>query len=836
MDVNGTRAPRYQFLLHDRVNLLYDQAPVGQITNLVISLLVVLLLWADVPKEILSTWYGAILLVVGIRYVLYSLYRKSADKVTDTAWRNLYLGGTVMAGLTWGLGGIYLFPPDSVIHQLLLTTIIGGMAAGSTSVLIADRWVLTSFLLTSVVPYSVFLLGETGGHYVYLGLGGMFYAMVLLYTSNNTYKSMMQSVALRLHNNELLQQMTESHASLKQNNERLMDEILERKHAQSELRRLADKLDQRVEERTAELVRVNESLSEQIKRREAIESILQDQKDQIELVLYSIAEGIIETDAEGRIQYLNQSAEKFLRCRAKEAKLRLWQEFVSVVDETSGRVLEDRIRESVESARSVEYPANAILLNRCNQSMAVAIMVSPKIDLQGIVRGTVIVIRDVGEARELRKKLSYYATHDSLTGLMNRREFENQLVKVINNSRQKAGQQSLLYVDLDQFKIVNDSCGHSAGDELLKQLTTILREKMRDTDALARLGGDEFGILLRRCPLRRAVKIARTIVDLVKNFSFVWQSSVFELGVSIGVVEINARSVDLNQVLSAADIACYRAKERGRGRFHVYIEQDQMHRGRQRQLGWVSRLKHAMDENRFVLYSQPIVPVMLQQQPNHFEILLRMVDEEGKTVLPGSFLVAAERYHVMDVIDRWVMAKIIEDYPSVCKSIGVPGALLSINISGESLGNRSIQSYLIDALKQVHYADRICIEIAEVSAISNLVETLQFCRKLKSAGCQIALDDFGSCMSSFSYLKQLPVDFLKITGAFIRTMAKDDVDRATVDSIIRLGRVMHIKTIAENVENTATVSQLKTIDVDFIQGYAVARPKPVNLQSAPQLH
>ncbi len=438
-----------------------------------------------------------------------------------------------------------------------------------------------------------------------------------------------------------------------------------------------------------------------------------------------------------------------------------------------------------------------------------------------------------------KERVTYHASHDALTDLVNRREFEIRAKDLLNLARKDHSQHALLYIDLDQFKIVNDTCGHVAGDSLLRQLGTLLGHKVREGDTLARLGGDEFGVLLERCPMEKAITIANDLRDAVSDFHFHWGENVFTIGASIGLVAITRESQDIETLLSTADTACYAAKDKGRNRVHVYEPDDQELAKKHGEMRWVSKINLALDENNFVLYNQPIVGV--KKGPNdvlYTELLIRMIGENNKLIPPGAFLAAAERYGLMERIDKWVIEHAFSFISSEIKKC--PGKFTDcygINLSGSSVGDMEFLDYIIALCKKYNMPKGvICFEITESTAISELNSAIRFISELKKFGCKFALDDFGRGLSSFAYLKNLPVDFLKIDGVFVKDIHHDPIDLAMVKSINEIGHLMGMKTIAEFVEEKEIYDLLKKIGVDFAQGIWVARPyelgKNENIESA----
>jgi diguanylate cyclase (GGDEF)-like protein len=439
------------------------------------------------------------------------------------------------------------------------------------------------------------------------------------------------------------------------------------------------------------------------------------------------------------------------------------------------------------------------------------------------------VIREATE-REQKKQaeISFQASHDPLTGLANRREFERRLKEALSEDS-AFSTHTILYLDLDQFKIINDTCGHHAGDALLQQISRVMKDRLRQSDLLARLGGDEFGVLLEACTDDPALRIAEALRKSVSDFRFAWEGKVFTVGVSIGLVTFKNDAQDLADLLSDVDSACYMAKEKGRNRIHVYRSQDSQLLIRKGQMNWVARINEALENNRFILFQQKIVPLQeVDVDQDHFEVLVRMIDEEGTLVPPASFIPAAERYNLMPAIDFWVIRHAF----AYCRSLSAKNIsyTCAINLSATTIGNEQLVAYICEQFRETGIAPHsICFEVTETAAIADLSSAAELIRELRQLGCRIALDDFGSGMSSFSYLKNLPVDFLKIDGGFVRNMLNDRVDRAMVTAINYIGHTMGIKTVAEFVEDEATLEKLKELEVDFAQGYGIGMPEALKV-------
>ena len=431
---------------------------------------------------------------------------------------------------------------------------------------------------------------------------------------------------------------------------------------------------------------------------------------------------------------------------------------------------------------------------------------------------------DITKLRNLTQKMTYQATHDALTNLINRREFERRLEQAIEDSQHNDTTHSLCYMDLDQFKAVNDSCGHAAGDELLKQLATTLKSKIRETDTFARLGGDEFGLLLESCPTEKASMLAEEVRKTVEGFRFHWDNKTFKVGISIGIVTITKTSGSTKEIQSAADTACYMAKEQGRNRIHIYKIDSNAIAKHTNETNWLNRINTALDDDDFVLYFQKIASLN-NAKHEHYEVLIRMIDKKGNTIPPGSFIPAAERFDIMSSVDSWV----IKNTLLVMQKEKYMNVNFSVNLSGQSLSDITFMQNCISQLEDstVNPA-RLCFEITETAMIANLSNAIRSVSILRGLGCKIALDDFGSGLSSFAYLKNLPVDFLKIDGSLIKDMENDSVNVTMVKSIIHIGHSMGLETIAEYVENDTILDILRSLKIDYVQGYGIA--KPVSLE------
>lgn len=558
----------------------------------------------------------------------------------------------------------------------------------------------------------------------------------------------------------------------------------------------------------------------------ALENELETEKEIAQVTLDSIGDAVITTDAQGRVRYLNPVAEAMTGWTAQTARgLPLTQVF-KIINETTREAAINPVDKVLADGYVTGLANHTLLIRQDGQEFSIEDSAAPIRDNEGQLIGVVMVFHDVTQSRSLARQLSWQATHDALTALYNRHYFEAKLEDMVAMAVQQNQHHVLCYLDLDQFKVVNDTSGHLAGDELLRQLAKLLQQHIRAADTVARLGGDEFGIVLTQCPLDRAVNIAEDLRQAIADYAFIWQDRIFRVGVSIGMVAIDPNSTNAAAVMSAADAACYAAKYRGRNRIQIY-QKDNAELNQQRQeRHWSLVIRQALESNSFCLYRQAINPTRTtEQSPTDFyEVLVRMADDSGELISPIVFIPAAERYGLMPLLDRWIirscLAKLehslLESSDNIC---------YSINLSGTSLNDEQFLEFVQTQFETFRVPPQcICFEITETAAIADFESATSFMRELNRIGCRFALDDFGSGMSSFAYLKALPVDFLKIDGDFIRDIMSDSTTEAIIESIHRVGHVMGLQTIAESVENESIMAKIRTIGIDFAQGYSISRP------------
>jgi len=605
----------------------------------------------------------------------------------------------------------------------------------------------------------------------------------------------------------------------------LFESMHRMRHASGEWRWVVSRAKARVDAKGRLLRLVGVELD--ITERKLYEEALFREKESAQITLQSIGDGVITTDAGGLIDYVNPVAEALTGWRLEDGQGRAIEEIFRAFHEETCEPVENPLAVAIRRTRSIKSVRPMLLIRRDGNEIYVESTASPIRDGSGAISGGVLVFHDVSEARELNRRLSYHASHDVLTGLVNRREFENRMERALKSAKARETSYALCCLDLDQFKIVNDTCGHSAGDALLGQVGALLKSKVRWRDTLARLGGDEFGILLENCSLDDAMRTAETLREAVKNFRFTWEERMFRLGASIGVVPISADNADVASVLSAADNACQAAKEAGRNRVQSFEENDIDLMRRRCEMQWAARINNALEEGRFELFRQSILPLQVPDAGAHYELLLRMRDESGKIVAPDNFMAAAERYGITPSIDRWVVDNAFRWLVSEADERGKL-TMCSINLSGQSLGDDKFLPYVIDRFHTSGLdASKICFEITETAAIASFSQANRFIQALKELGCRFALDDFGTGLSSFGYLKHFPVDYLKIDGSFVKEILHDPIDREMVRSINEIGHLTGKQTIAEFAENQEIINMLQSLGVDYAQGYGVSQPQRV---------
>ena len=770
----------------EQVRLLYAQSPAPLLASVFIAAVTAGVLAGPGPALPLLAWWVTLTVITVLRLWLFTAFRRQEPaQQLSGRWLTAYRLGGLAAGVAWGSLALFLDFGWPLSYQLLVYAMLVGVATAAVSNNGAVGSVYTAFLVPCLLPLTVRSLLAPEAVLVSMGVMLLILGVVLFSVSGSFEHTLLRSFALASDRARLLERVS----------------------------------------------RVNRELESETGDRMRAEAELLREKERAQVTLHSIGDGVVTTDTCGCVDYLNPSAERLTGWSLEEAKGQPLGKIYTLLDEATREPVGGLGETACQVDLVLQTREPQLLRRRDGEEFSVTQTVTPIRGPRGDTLGSVLVFRDVTETRSLARRLAYQASHDTVTGLLNRREFENRLAHALAVAQSESRQHICLYMDLDQFKIVNDTCGHAAGDDLLRQLAALMHGRLRESDALARLGGDEFGVLLEGCPLPQGIEIAEALRASVRDCRFLWEDKTFEIGVSIGIVAVTGERETVGSILSAADVACYAAKDLGRNRIHVYQDSDLDLARRHGEMQWVSRITQAIGEDRLELFCQDIVAVQTEDNLRHsVEILVRMRDERGELVSPAAFLPAAERYNLMPAIDRWVVHhcfRWLSSQPSL------EGVLLSINLSGTTLSDDNFLAFIREQFERFRVPhDTVCFEITETAAIANQATASQFIRELRAMGCWFALDDFGSGLSSFAYLKNLPVDYLKIDGSFVRDMLHDPYDRAMVAAINEVGHRMGIRTIAEFVENRETLHALADLGVDYAQGWALGKPAPLREASA----
>ncbi|MCZ8114677.1 EAL domain-containing protein [Silanimonas sp.] len=557
------------------------------------------------------------------------------------------------------------------------------------------------------------------------------------------------------------------------------------------------------------------------------EADLRRERELLQVTLQSIGDAVVTTDVQGHVTWLNPVAERLTGWSSDEAQGLPAAQMFRIVDEETRQPARDPVMACLLEGRVVGLAPQTLLLSRDGREYGVEDSAAPIRDADGTLLGAVLVFHDVTEQRRLGVEMRFRATHDALTGLHNREELEARLREALADAADGETVHALMYIDLDQFKVVNDTCGHAAGDQLLQQVARLLGDTVRSGDLLARLGGDEFAVLMERCTPEQGQRVAQQICDRLEIYRFDHDGHRFRIGASIGLAPVDARFPTAESALQAADSACFAAKEEGRNRVHLWFDSDAAIQARQGEAQWATRLERALDEGRFVLYAQRIDALQGDAGGLHAEVLLRLVDVNGALVSPAGFLPAAERFHLASRIDRWVLGEALARMAAIGDG-GMP-AMLSVNLSGQSVGDRAFHRHAVARLEAAGpgVCARLCVEITETAAVTNMADAIVFIERVRGLGVRVALDDFGAGASSWGYLKALRVDYLKIDGQFVRDVVDDALDEAAVRSFVEVARVLGARTVAEFVDRPEVLARVRQMGVDYAQGYLLHRPEPL---------
>jgi diguanylate cyclase (GGDEF)-like protein/PAS domain S-box-containing protein len=567
-------------------------------------------------------------------------------------------------------------------------------------------------------------------------------------------------------------------------------------------------------------------VSAELERQQAEAALLR-QKERAQVTLHSIGDAVITTDESGHVEYLNPVAEKLTGWSQREARGTPLAQVFRVVDELTRQPLPDPVRRCIEERVTVDQNDRSLLLARDDREYAIQDSAAPIRADDGKISGVVLVFNDVTETRRIVSEMAFHASHDPLTGLVNRREFERRLKSAVAGAHHQGLHHALCYIDLDRFKVVNDSAGHNAGDELLRQVSTAFKHHIRTRDTLARVGGDEFALLLENCPLDTAGRIAKALISAIADLQFVWEDRSYRIGASIGLIPLDTGSADPESLLSRADAACYTAKSQGRGRLHIDHADPDQDSTSAIKVSRASEIATAIEEERFQLYAQRIMPLQGETDEHpRLEILLRLKNSEGAIVEPGGFLPTAERFGFMTRIDRWVIEQVARIHRTLL--IDHPGMEIGINLSAASIDDPGLAAFILEtfAARQLPL-DTICFEIDEGTAIGALERSSQFIGAIKEHGARIALDDFSGGLAAFAILRRLPIDYLKLDGGFTTDLGNDPINRSLLGSINEVAHLLDIRTVAERIEDEERIAQLRSAGVDFAQGNALARPQPL---------
>ena len=766
-----------RLLLKGRVDLLFQQSLFAIMASSLIALITFMLLWPVCDDWQLGLWLLAQLSISASRAWLIRSYARATPEPDKTEhWKNLYAFTTLLSGACWGSLALCMNLDWPIAYQIYVPFILGGLCAGAISSNSASLLNYAAFLIPALTPLGLSLLLTEENVTQAMGLLIFLYMAMLWLLARSYHYSLMDSLGLHFENQSLLQE-------LKLQNRQLKQESQGRATAYEQLR------------------------ESRILAKSAFD------KAAIPMAL---------VDREGVLLKVNQAVCELSGYAMGELVGKSFAIFTHPEDMEESQLFHHQLF----SGKRDHYSIKKRYLRRDGEQLWTTLIVSIVRNEAGQPEYMIAQIQDVTEAHQLSEQLTYQAQHDPLTGLINRHEFERRVQDLLGSGKPGSGPHAMCYIDLDQFKLVNDTCGHVAGDELLKQITAVMQQRIRRHDALARLGGDEFGLLMEDCPLEVAQRIANDLRVAVEDFQFLWDKLVHHVGVSIGLVEIDSATQSMTELFKQADSACYAAKDAGRNRIHVYRDDDVLLASRSGEMQWVSHINKALDDNMFELHAQTIAPVVDETvEVGHYEILLRMRQGDGSLIPPGAFLPAAERYNLSARVDSWVVGTLLRtlaEQPTIRQQT----RCCAINLSGQTLGNEDFLEFICNTIREFDIPPEIlCFEITETAAIANLSDATRFINRLKELGCCFSLDDFGSGLSSFAYLKNLPVDYLKIDGMFVRDILTDPIDLAMVRSINDIGHVMGKKTIAEFVENDEILAKLREIGVDYAQGYGIGRPE-----------
>lgn len=571
---------------------------------------------------------------------------------------------------------------------------------------------------------------------------------------------------------------------------------------------------------------MNSSIKDYISELQKSNEIIFREKELAEVTLSSIGDCVVVTDKQGRVQFINPAAQNIIQYSNEEVKNKKIEEIFTLIKEDTQEKLETPLYASLREKKVIWLNEHTILINRYAKQFTIEDSSSPIKNKDGVIEGAIFVFHDVTQKKKDEKKVRWQATHDGLTGLNNRISFETILENTCKQTLRDNATHALLFMDLDKFKIINDTVGHMAGDEVLKQISSRISHNVRANDFLCRFGGDEFGLILFNCNVALSKEIAKKLIDDILEYTFHWENKVFRVGLSVGIAKIDKHHHNPSLLLSSADLACYMAKERGRSRYYIAQESDLVYLNNEHELNWISKIAQSIKDKKFILYVQKIKD--LQFDSNHYEILLRLQEKSGEISYPNSFIPHAERYFLMPKIDRYVIEEFFSWYTKNKDSID-ENIHFSVNITGQSISDVDFIEDVLELVEKYSMdCSKVIFEITENTAISNIAVSKNFFSALMKIGFRFSLDDFGTGLSSFEYLKSLPINFLKIDGVFIKDILEDKIDRGIVESIYKIGSLMNFKIIAEYVESEEIMAELKKIGIHYAQGYTIEKPHSIN--------
>ncbi len=770
------------------VRHLYDQAPTGITLGLIGSTLLAWWMMDSVPDFIIYPWLAFIALTCITHLFVIKQFRQSGKHIgIENNWVTYNAFLFSMLGLAWGIGYLFFFPYVDGSHQIFLYYAAGILAIGMLPVLSA---VLSGYLIfiSSVALPLVVVLAMSDANHVVFGVSCIIGSYIILVIIARNYQySLKNSYALASSVSRKAREIYEDNEITRFDNLKLKKEA--------------------------------ENF-----RRESMRIV--NEKEQALKTLQSINEGVITTDSIGKINYINPVAEIYLGWDKREVLGKRIDSVFRTVEEKTRKKLVMPVEKCLNNTGAVNSNGKSILVRRDGVEYAIEYTLTPITDRQSNAIGTVLVFRDVTEKRELEHNLNWQASHDQLTGLINRSEFDRRLQKIINADNDDANEHALCIIDLDNLKIINDSCGHVAGDELLKKIGASLKNKSRDTDTIARIGGDEFGIILYGCTLSKAGLIAEIFREQIEKTGFSWDGRSYDITASLGVIPLDSNYGELSDVLRAADAACFTAKDKGKNQVSL-LEQGQKLINRDRsQIQWVEKIRDCLNRQSFELHIQEIRPLDDLNEVVICENLLRVNDENG-LILPSQYMPSLERYHMMPEIDRWVVKASLE-LLAYGKATMDKYKVVTINLSEQSVSNEKFTDYLKNLFDEYETErDRICFDIPEACLYRHAERTGEFIRKIRNMDCKVAIDNFSSGLESFRILKPLNIDYVKFDGRISYPYSDKSLEYTILESINHISHLIGAQTVAKFISGEENLEALYEIGVDYAQGFVLSRPRPL---------